>query len=123
LNAAALPLDEAIAQIEAHVAALGAALRERDAGALEAATQTLQRTLAASMRRLDSAARAAGGLPLPMQRRVALLNGQIAAHREQLARAGASLERGLALLAPRDGATYAAQGGIDPLARGPVVGA
>jgi hypothetical protein len=123
LNATALPLDEAIAQIEAHVAALGAALRERDAGALEAATQTLQRTLAASMRRLDSAARAAGGLPLPMQRRVALLNGQITAHREQLARAGASLERGLALLAPRDGVTYAAHGGVDPLTRGPVVGA
>lgn len=123
MNAAALPLDEAIAQIEAQVAALGAALRERDAGALEAATQTLQRTLAASMRRLDSAARAAGGLPLPLQRRVALLNGQIAAHREQLARTGASLDRALALFAPREGVTYAAQGGIDPLARGPVVGA
>ncbi len=123
MNTAELPLDEAIAQIEAQVAALGDALRERDAVALEVTAQTLQRTLAASMRRFDAAARAAGGLTLPLQRRVAVLNARIAAHREQLARAGAALDRGLALLAPRDGVTYAAQGGLDALARGPVAGA
>jgi hypothetical protein len=92
-------LDEAVAQIEAQVAALGAALRERDAGALETATQTLQRTLAASIQRFASAARSAGGVPLPLRRRIAVINGQVVAQREQLARASAALERALGVLA------------------------
>jgi predicted negative regulator of RcsB-dependent stress response len=97
--AAVAPLDEAVAQIEGHVAALSAALRDRDAIALEAATQTLQRTLAASIHRFAAAARAAGGVPLPMQRRIAVIGGQVSAQREQLARASAALERALTVLA------------------------
>jgi hypothetical protein len=97
--AATTPLDEAVAQIEGHVAALSAALRDRDAIALEAATQTLQRTLAASIHRFAAAARAAGGVPLPMQRRIAVIGGQVSAQREQLARASAALERALTVLA------------------------
>lgn len=92
-------LDDAIVQIEAHVAALGAALRVRDAAALEAATQTLQRALAASIQRFAAAARAAGGVPLPLRRRIAVINGQVGAQREQLARASAALERALGVLA------------------------
>jgi hypothetical protein len=91
-------LDEAVAQIEAQVAALGAALRGRDASALETATQTLQRTLAASIQRFASAARSAGGVPLPLRRRIALINGQVSAQREQLARGSAALERAMGVL-------------------------
>jgi hypothetical protein len=93
-----LNLDEAIAQIEAQVAALGAALRDRDAAALEAATQTLQRTLAASIQRFAAVARVAGGVPLPLKRRVAVINAQVGAQREQLSRASAALERATAVL-------------------------
>jgi hypothetical protein len=106
------PLDDAVAQIENHVAALGAALRDRDAVALEAATQTLQRTLAASIHRFAAAARAAGGVPLPMQRRIAVIGGQVSAQREQLARASAALERALSVLAAGapQGSTYGQAG-------------
>lgn len=92
-------LDEAVAQIEAQVAALGTALRERDASALESATQTLQRTLAASIQRFATVARSAGGVPLPLKRRIALINGQVIAQREQLARGSAALERAMGVLA------------------------
>ena len=92
-------LDESIAQIEAQVAALSAALRDRDAGALETAAQTLQRTLAASIQRFATVARSAGGVPLPMKRRIALISSQVSAQREQLARGSAALERAMGVLA------------------------
>ena len=113
-------LDDAIGQIEAHVAALGAALRDRDSHALEAATQTLQRALAASIQRFAAAARSAGGVPLPLRRRIAVINGQVGAQREQLARASAALERALAVLAAgaAPAATYGQGGQADRAASG-----
>jgi hypothetical protein len=117
-------LEQAITQIEAHVAALGATLRARDAAALEAASQTLQRTLAASVQRFAAAARAAGGVPLPLRRRIALINGQLGAHREQLVRGSAALERAMTLLIPAGAApAYASSGALAPLARGEYLGA
>jgi hypothetical protein len=116
-------LDTLIDQIEAQLSALGTALQTRDALALETAAQTLQRALAASAQRFAAAAREAGGVPLPLRRRLARIDAQIHAQRDQLARAGASLDRALAVLAPRDAVGYAAQGRIDHLARGPAVGA
>ena len=108
-------LDEAISQIEVHVAALGAALRERDANALEAATQTLQRALAASVQRFAAAARSAGGVPLPLRRRLIVINGQVNAQREQLTRASAALQRALGVLAvgAAPPATYGQAGTAD----------
>jgi FAD/FMN-containing dehydrogenase len=118
-------LDDAIGQIEAHVAALGAALRERDTHALEAATQTLQRALAASVQRFAAAARAAGGVPLPLRRRIAVINGQVGAQREQLARASAALERALTVLSAgaAPAATYGQAGQADRAASGGFISA
>ena len=118
-------LDEAISQIEAHVAALGAALRERDAGALEAATQTLQRALAASVQRFATAARSAGGVPLPLRRRLVVINGQVNAQREQLARASAALQRALGVLAAgaTPQATYGQTGAADRTSSGGFISA
>jgi hypothetical protein len=108
-------LEETISQIEVHVAALGAALRERDASALEAATQTLQRALAASVQRFAAAARSAGGVPLPLRRRLVVINGQVNAQREQLTRASAALQRALGVLAvgAAPPATYGQAGTAD----------
>jgi hypothetical protein len=108
-------LDDALTLIETRVAALGAALRERDAAALEVATQTLQRTLAASIQRFAAAARAAGGVPLPLRRRIAMINTQVNVHREQLARASAALERALGVLSAgaQPAATYRQAGQAD----------
>ncbi len=118
-------LDEAISQIEAQVAALGAALRERDASALESATQTLQRTLAASIQRFAAVARSAGGVPLPMKRRIALINGQVSAQREQLARGSAALERAMGVLAAGAAhqATYGQAGQAERSASGGFISA
>ena len=118
-------LADALTQIEARVSALGAPLRARDATALELATQTLQRTLAASIQRFATAARAAGGVPLPMRRRIALINTQVIAQREQLARASAALERARAVLAAgaQPAATYGQAGQADRAANGGFVSA
>lgn len=106
------PLEDAVATIESRLAALGQALRERDALAIEAAAQALQRAFTSAIHRFTAAARDAGGIPLPLRRRLAIARGQVAAQRETLARANAALERAMNILLPPDwpAPAYAADG-------------
>ena len=106
------PLEEAVATIEARLAALGSALRERDALAVETAAQALQRAFSSAIHRFTAAARQADGVPLPLRRRLAIARGQVAAQRETLARANAALERAMNVLLPPDwpAPAYAADG-------------
>lgn len=106
------PLEDAVATIEARLAALGSALRDRDALAIEAAAQALQRAFSSAIHRFTAAARHADGVPLPLRRRLAIARGQVAAQRETLARANAALDRAMNVLLPPDwpAPAYAADG-------------
>ena len=105
-------LEEAVANIEARLAALGTALRERDALAIEAAAQALQRSFSSAIHRFTAAARQADGMPLPLRRRLAIARAQMLAQRETLALANAALERAMNVLLPPDwpAPAYAADG-------------
>ena len=106
------PLEEAVATIEARLAALGTALRDRDALAIETAAQALQRAFSSAIHRFTAAARHADGVPLPLRRRLAIARGQVAAQRQTLARANAALDRAMNILLPPDwpAPAYAADG-------------
>ncbi len=106
------PLEDAVATIEARLAALGSALRARDALAIETEAQALQRAFSAAIHRFSAAARHADGIPLPLRRRLAIARGQVAAQRETLARANAALDRAMNVLLPPDwpAPAYAADG-------------
>jgi hypothetical protein len=110
--AGATPLEDAVAAIEARLAALGSALRERDALAIEAESRALQRVFSSAIHRFTAAARQAGGVPLPLRRRLAIARSQVAAQREALARANAALDRAMNVLLPPDwpAPAYAADG-------------
>jgi hypothetical protein len=105
-------LEDAVATIESRLAALGSALRERDALAIETAAQALQRAFSSAAQRFTAAARHADAMPLPLRRRLAIARGQVAAQRENLARANAALERAMNVLLPPDwpAPAYAADG-------------
>jgi hypothetical protein len=110
--AGATPLEEAVAAIEARLAALGAALRDRDALAIEAEAQALQRAFSSAIHRFAAAARQTDGVPLPLRRRLAIARSQVSAQRETLARANAALDRAMNVLLPPDwpAPAYAADG-------------
>ena len=95
-------LEDAVAHIEARLAALGTALRERDALAIEAEAQALQRAFTSAIHRFTAAARHASGIPLPLRRRLAVARSQVLAQRETLARANAALDRAMNVLLPPD---------------------
>ncbi len=106
------PLEDAVATIEARLSALGSALRERDALAIDAEARALQRAFSAAIHRFSAAARHGDGIPLPLRRRLAIARGQVAAQRETLARANAALDRAMNVLLPPDwpAPAYAADG-------------
>ena len=96
----AAALEASIAAVESHLGALGAALRDRDAAAIEHHADALHRTLAAAIHRFSHASRHAGGVPHSLRQRLALASGQVAAQRESLARATAALDRAIEVLMP-----------------------
>jgi hypothetical protein len=96
-------LEAALVLVEQRLAALGDALRDRDARAIDAQASELQRALAAAVHRFGQAARR-GGVPPALRRRLALTSGQVAAQRESLARATAALDRAIDALLPEPAA-------------------
>jgi hypothetical protein len=103
----AASLEASLEAVEAHLAALGLALRDRDAAAVERHATHLHRALAAAMHRFVQASRQPSGVPQPLRQRLALAGGQVAAQRESLARATASLDRAIdVLLPPSPAAVY-----------------
>lgn len=119
------PLEGAIAAIEERLAALGVALRDRDAQAIEAQAQELHRALASAIHRFTQAARQPGGVSPQLRRRLMAASGQVAAQRESLARATAALDRAIDVLmpAPMPAAAYAPHGGLARAPRAEHLGA
>lgn len=114
-------LEEALASVEARLAALGDALRARDTSAIDTQATELHRALAHAVDCFGRASRN-GGVPPAMRQRLASTSGLVAAQRESLARATAALDRAIDVLMPRDAATlYSSQGGADRGVRGGVI--
>lgn len=93
-------LEASLEAVEHHLAALGAALRDRDAGAIERHATELHRALALAIHRFTHASRQPSGVPQALRQRLALAGGQVAAQRESLARATAALDRAIDVLMP-----------------------
>ncbi len=110
----ATELERPLAAVEAQLGALAQALTQQDAEAVARAAADLHAALAAAVEQFTRAARN-GGVPPPLRQRLALASGQVAAQREALARATASLDRAMDVLMPRQAASglYSAFGGID----------
>jgi hypothetical protein len=110
----AAELEGPLAAVEQQLVALGLALHQQNAAAVETAAADLHAALAAAMDHFGRAARA-GGVPPPLRQRLAQAGGQVAAQREALARATASLDRAIDVLLPRtaQGKLYSAAGGAE----------
>jgi hypothetical protein len=114
-------LEHALASVEQRLSALAEALRASDPQAIDRHASELHRALAEAVHRFAHAARA-GGVPPALRRRLAHASGEVAAHRESLARATAALDRAIDVLLPRDnGGVYSAHGAADRGARGGVI--
>ena len=96
----AAALERPLKAVEDQLAALGVALRHQDIHAVDLAAADLHLALAAAVDHFGRAARS-GGVPAPLRYRLALAGGQVAAQREALARATASLDRAIDVLIPR----------------------
>ncbi len=118
-------LEGAISAIEDRLAALGGALRDHDAKAIESQAHELHRALASAVHRFAQAARQPGGVSLQLRQRLMVASGQVAAQRESLARATAALDRAIDVLMPGQPPAqgYAAHGGLVRTARAEHLGA
>jgi hypothetical protein len=106
-------LEARLSAVESRLAALGQALRSRDAAGIDLHASELHRALASAVSHFSDAAKS-GPLPPALRNRLAQASGQVAAQRESLARATAALDRAIDVLLPRDGALiYSAYGSAD----------
>jgi hypothetical protein len=105
-------LERPLAAVEQQLLALGDALQQHDAVAVDRVAADLHTALAAAVDHFARAARS-GGVPPPLRHRLAVASGRVAAQREALARATASLDRAIDVLMPRAPAPslYSAVGG------------
>jgi hypothetical protein len=116
--AQASELEVPLVAVESRLAALSLALFEQDAPAVERVASELHAALAAAVQHFQRAART-GGVPPTLRQRLALAGSQVAAQREALARATASLDRAIDVLmpdlgsSPRGAALYSASGAAD----------
>ncbi len=110
----AAALERPLKAVEDQLVALGIALHQQDSAAVDLAAAQLHVALAAAVDRFGRAARS-GGVPAPLRQRLAVAGGQVAAQREALARATASLDRAIDVLIPRVAppTLYSAAGGND----------
>ena len=112
----AAELERPLQAVEEALSALSLALHRQDAAGVDLVASQLHAALAAAVDHFSRAARS-GGVPMPLRKRLAVASGQVAAQREALARATASLDRAMDVLLPRVTATanglYGAHGGAD----------
>ena len=110
----AAALEPPLKAVEDQLLALGLALHQQDVAAVDQAATRLHLALAAAVDHFGRAARS-GGVPAPLRQRLALASGQVAAQREALARATASLDRAMDVLIPplAAHALYSAGGSSD----------
>jgi hypothetical protein len=104
-------LERPLMAVEAQLDALALGLQRQDSAAIDRAAQALHMALAAAVEHFARAARQ-GSIPAGLRRRLAVASGQVAAQREALARATASLDRAIDALLPRPlaGGIYSAAG-------------
>lgn len=104
-------LEPAVSRLERNLADMAGAMGRQDAQGIEQAAQLLQRSLAQAVADFQRAARN-GGVPPELRRRLILAAGQVAAQREALARATASMDRAIEVLLPgaHHSSVYGAQG-------------
>ncbi|HEY3634024.1 MAG TPA: hypothetical protein VGK95_03130 [Caldimonas sp.] len=106
-------LEARLSAVESRLAALGNALRARDAASIDLHAVELHRALASAVSQFSDAAKS-GPLPAALRNRLASAGGQVAAQRESLARATAALDRAIDVLLPRDGLPlYSSHGSAD----------
>jgi len=106
-------LEDRLSAVETRLAALGNALRSRDAAGIDLHAGELHRALASAVSHFSDAARS-GPVSPALRTRLAQASGQVAAQRESLARATAALDRAIDVLLPRDAVTlYSAYGSAD----------
>jgi ABC-type transporter Mla subunit MlaD len=112
----AAELEPPLAAVETRLSALALALNQQDIDAVDRAASELHAALAAAVDHFGRAARS-GGVPPVLRQRLAVAGGQVAAQREALARATASLDRAIDVLLPRQlpSGLYSALGGADRL--------
>lgn len=96
----AADLERPLKGVEDSLTALGMALHRQDAQAVERVAADLHAALASAVDHFGRAARS-GGVPPMLRQRLAQATGQVAAQREALARATASLDRAIDVLMPR----------------------
>jgi len=96
---ASAELEAPLAALETQLAALNAALRQPQDGTLDRVAAQLHEALAQAVQRFQGAARE-GGVPPALRHRLALAGAEVAAQREALARATASLDRAIDVLMP-----------------------
>jgi methylase of polypeptide subunit release factors len=99
LQRATEELERPVAALEERLQALSLALRERDADRIETEAAALHRALATAVDQFGRAARH-GAIPVPLRHRLMAAGAQVAAQREVLARATASLDRAMEVLLP-----------------------
>ncbi len=106
---AVIDLEAPVQRVEQHLASLHEALREGDPAAMETSAAELHRALSGAVEHFRAAARQ-GSVPSPLRQRLAHASAQVAAQRQALARATASLDRAIDVLLPSHAATYGATG-------------
>lgn len=94
-----LELERPLQAVEDCLSALGVALTRQDARAVDEIAEQLHTALSAAVDHFARAARS-GGVPPRLRQRLAAASGQVAAQREALARATASLDRAMDVLMP-----------------------
>lgn len=110
-------LEASVCALEEGLQHLGQALLDRDTRAIDQASDRLQRALISALTDFQQAARE-GRVPPELRRRLVSAGGHIAAQREAVARAAASLDRAIDILLPdtRVPTLYDAQGASSRLA-------
>lgn len=114
-------LEAPLLAVESCLSALGLALHHQDAAAVDRVAAELHAALAAAVDHFSRAAHA-GGVPRPLRQRLALAGGLVAAQREALARATASLDRAMDVLMPGPSAAarlYGQAGAAERRSNGP----
>jgi hypothetical protein len=99
LQRATQELEAPMVSLEERLAGLSTALRTRDADRIESEAAALHRALASAVDQFGRATRR-GPIPAPLRQRLMLAGAQVAAQREALARATASLDRAIDVLLP-----------------------
>jgi hypothetical protein len=107
---AAGELEHPLNEVERRLAALAGALEARDAQRIEHDAAALHVALVAAVDHFSRAARHAA-IPVPLRQRLAAAGGAVAAQREVLARATASLDRASDVLLPHPAPGVYASGG------------